>query len=990
MQPVSLEKMDVEQVEVQSTSRRGNSPSEASMDEEEELQKALRLSLGETMSQDFQQQSELPIGCQAYEDFVGYLFSSIVELLPSVLKRDRCGHQVGPLIRLLLDLVRHSRHEDAKNDRTKRFAKELAHGVSHILMLGTVQSKLPQDRIITLVTCLRAFTNLLVPEADSQYYMAGSQPDDHGEEQRPTKQKDKTNPQFVCEVHNIPAVRRRCARGPHKDRRFYVCGKERGQRCKYFVWATEIEAKPEEKPKASSHFHDVIKGLLWSHSPTGSLPLHVRLCRLLEDEVFGEEGDECDVSLSMASTSNDKKTKNNPLKSFYSIQDMERDFADGVFCSREKLQDTVSGENAVKTEATGTRELLMPVGTQGDRGALLLEASLDLLTLIADHQTEGISRWFSLLCEINISSNKPSSLRALAKKVLQSLCGGKRSLYHSVRDHFAFGFQLKSLYFHSSPVLVAALIVKEKARQCSVDWARIDNVSWSTIGVGDLIGTDDLISENDYTQMCAKKLGKVLDELWSVINKNRGESWRRFCGLRSLPHSHREIKKSGQGSKHGEAECSLAATSPIVALFWIACALNGTNQVLMFRLVDFALTNWKERKSVHRKSQESSSEGEGANDGNEDEEAMTVAEESLSVPEEILLNGERKLTVDGIVAFAISFVYGGRTLELRRVAFHVIVKLCCKLSAENQGLVFQRLIALPLSELGHMGKTSVEFLNLLQSLCRSFDTSVPVREAADFVMNCFVQQMNAVKYDRSNGEWAVLEYGSGVSTVKKKFDLSPCLYCCRPHHLRIKEPTHKSLERREAASTSRGTSGSNSGGGTRSTSSPTSSRSQSQKKWHTNQVCNYARGRIDNWKDSSASNEFCSFYSLKYRLVVSDIHLTVNDPRGRFVKTITVYFTPRPATEVSRLKSADFEERWQKCATINLPRGASRASASLAQPVLAANMKLEFSDFYERPGGSKASDGSMLVHCPRCTRGKKKQSLHFCLMKGSNMFCGKL
>ena len=100
---------------------------------------------------------------------------------------------------------------------------------------------------------------------------------------------------------------------------------------------------------------------------------------------------------------------------------MKKDLADGVFCSREKLQDVVSGQNIVKAELEGIRGLTVPARTSGYRGALLLEASLDLLTLIANHQTEGISRWFSLLCEINISTNKPSSLRALAKKVLKTL-----------------------------------------------------------------------------------------------------------------------------------------------------------------------------------------------------------------------------------------------------------------------------------------------------------------------------------------------------------------------------------------------------------------------------------------------------------------------------------------------------------------------------------------------------------------------------------------
>ena len=38
----------------------------------------------------------------------------------------------------------------------------------------------------------------------------------------------------------MPAVRRRCSHGVHKDRRFYVCGLERNQRCNYFKWSSDI------------------------------------------------------------------------------------------------------------------------------------------------------------------------------------------------------------------------------------------------------------------------------------------------------------------------------------------------------------------------------------------------------------------------------------------------------------------------------------------------------------------------------------------------------------------------------------------------------------------------------------------------------------------------------------------------------------------------------------------------------------------------------
>ena len=33
----------------------------------------------------------------------------------------------------------------------------------------------------------------------------------------------------------------KCDKGANKDRRFYVCGKEKGQRCDYFIWTDEMQ-----------------------------------------------------------------------------------------------------------------------------------------------------------------------------------------------------------------------------------------------------------------------------------------------------------------------------------------------------------------------------------------------------------------------------------------------------------------------------------------------------------------------------------------------------------------------------------------------------------------------------------------------------------------------------------------------------------------------------------------------------------------------------
>eukprot|EP00957_Ditylum_brightwellii_P035874 2718707-Ditylum_brightwellii.AAC.1 len=53
---------------------------------------------------------------------------------------------------------------------------------------------------------------------------------------------------------------------------------------------------------------------------------------------------------------------------------------------------------------------------------------------------------------------------------------------------------------------------------------------------------------------------------------------------------------------------------------------------------------------------------------------------------------------------------------------------------------------------------------------------------------------------------------------------------------------------------------------------------------------------------------------------------------------------------------------------MSLARGAAQASCKLVTPVIAANLKFEFMEFYEKVGGSRSADGGLLLHCPRCTR----------------------
>jgi hypothetical protein len=139
------------------------------------------------------------------------------------------------------------------------------------------------------------------------------------------------------------------------------------------------------------------------------------------------------------------------------------------------------------------------------------------------------------------------------------------------------------------------------------------------------------------------------------------------------------------------------------------------------------------------------------------------------------------------------------------------------------------------------------------------------------------------------------------------------------------------------------------------------------KSWLPEQVTVFSRGRLEGWRESTTSDEFNSYSSFKYRLVLSEFHLEISDPRGRYAKIISFYYSPRPVGEVSELKSTEYSEKWQLCGSVTLERGATRGSFKLLRPVVAANIRVEYSSFYERPGSSKSSDGSFVIHCPRCT-----------------------
>lgn len=206
---------------------------------------------------------------------------------------------------------------------------------------------------------------------------------------------------------------------------------------------------------------------------------------------------------------------------------------------------------------------------------------------------------------------------------------------------------------------------------------------------------------------------------------------------------------------------------------------------------------------------------------------------------------------------------------------------------------------------------------------------------------------------------------SGSTPMNRRYEQSPCANCMNNGASILMKRSEKRTSTAHVATSSSVTPGGSppSGGPG---DSPSKSVTGTNKSWLQEQVTALSRGRLEGWRDSTTSDEFNSYASFKYRLVLSDIHLEVSDPRGRFVKTVSFFTSPRPVSVVTQLKSTDYSDKWQPCGTITLPKGANRASVKLARPVVAANIRIEYSSFYERPGSSKSSDGSFVVHCPRC------------------------
>jgi E3 ubiquitin-protein ligase UBR4 len=694
-------------------------------------------------------------------------------------------------------------------------------------------------------------------------------------------------------------------------RRFMACPKDEKERCSFFAWFEDEEESQAHKiisivgKNVAAIIRDVISIPRNDHGESLLNQLNAFVDAFVEREW-------APTPRNKSRETADPCTDKMPTK-------LERDAADGVLCSRGRLRGDEYGLLAEPFVETSEISLF-------NSEYLLVQKSLEILTLTAVADSPDNIKWFPSLCKITMSNKDHGEcligLRSIAKKALYHLCNRNTIVARNLRDQFHFGCLVMKLTNVGQNTLRQFIVLNEKARVCSHSWKSRSTMSFKTLSILNLIGTEKLLPE-DVCSGDDAKIDKVLGELLSIAQK-RKQNWLRFC---RLPMIHPNMLIPGMENSND----SLSAP-PLAIIFAMACSDALAIQTKALKLVNQALMRKGDEKLILSKQNSTSfQDSEGSVD--EDRLLLSLPYFSTLEPEVTL-----KLTVEDLQAFVNRFVFRGITAEIRCTSSSIANMLSRTKEGAFVAQLLTRLIRDPLVHTGTYGKRSSDFNGFLHALVQLLEPrSFEVGAAASIIESCFQKQLVAIRLDRVNGEFMHFETRSSTVVHKKRFDLAHCVSCSYSSNYVERQSKRKATEPRAPKS-----------------------------RVFTEQVGPFSRSRLEIARESTASNDFNTFIALSNRLVLSDIHVNITDLRGRFVKTIKFYVSPRP-TEPSVLKSQEFS-MWQHCGTLTLPRGSTRASLQLPSPVVAASLRIEYASFYESPPATRSNDVNFIVHCPRCTR----------------------
>lgn len=854
------------------------------------------------------------------EGFKSHLFTKLLGLMTKSFDASNTTEESPPsvfVLQLILDVVFGSFTEELKAARGKEMALAFTQNLASLVKLCQTSDSKFSQHCSKLVVSLRTLTGLVRQNRQIMHVPTATADDEKdGVGMFNPNHKSKTDPRFVCE-HEMPAVRRRCSHGVHKDRRFYVCGLDRSKRCNYFKWSDDTgPVSPSQNVNQ-----------LVSHNEQIFVPVQMELQRIfsfnsLQEQFASLVSSQFETNQGAVATAQiNEGASNLPFTSIITDVERAQDKEDGVFLALEKF---------------GILKPIPSNSNSGDSSSVyngakysFLSSSLNLFSLIAP--TTGSSKWctvwFSVLCEI-ISRSNAASMEAsttvvrFARSMLQRLCGDRIEVYHRVRDHYVFGIQFRKLIQRAQDILDSALIVREQARQCGPSW-REEEVMFDSLPASGLLGVEDLISEDEYTTSTEANIGTVLDELLSAAV--RVSSWRKFCGLPGFNVAKSTVTQKFEGGLYNMLD-QIYQRPPVVSLLWLSSSLRGSNQVKALSLLQIALSDETLPASM-------------VNLPPDDIDGLLIGghqtlDNCPSRPE-LCLN--KCFTVNDLIAFIKQFVLNGRSKQLRAVAVKVARKLAFQLSVPEKQHLISCLINGPFQQVGAYGIASNNFIELLIMIVDSFGSDLDLSALSLCIAESFISQMTVLNErfsSKCDNEMDVIIC-----------NLSNCVHCQR----QMPKKTPKFNIKKPDSS------------------GKVTTPDVGQGMILPDQVRPYQRGRFESNVNASVSSEFSSHNQLKFRIALSQIHVNVTDPRGRLVKSIGVYYSPRQVSDVNVLKSDKYTNIWQRCGTLTLARGATKATCKLTTPVIAANLKFIYEDFFGK-ASNKRSDGSFILYCPRCTR----------------------
>ena len=488
-----------------------------------------------------------------------------------------------------------------------------------------------------------------------------------------------------------------------------------------------------------------------------------------------------------------------------------------------------------------------------------------------------------------------------AMHLLKALCASLNYSYASAIDRFIFELSFTTLLQVSQNLFEAAFEVREKAEKCRYRHTKREEQLANELDFASFIGVNDLISEDTLT-LTSEKISKMLDYLLAAVTASQTSCWSDYCLSEKINVS--------TSSTWEPMSTILFNRTPLCLLFWLGCLLTGSNQVKAFKLIEVAVSS--RILDVKQTSSESTCVHHVSSDCDSKESHLLLLKKNCS------------LSLESVYSFVVHFFLYG---EVESRAMLLNISHCLILALDDDAM-FGRLAFLLLREVGPRGFESIEFIKLLQNLV---STS---RISRDTNIGSLVKVVTTAYLSQSQ--------------QSSDSDLSCCWSCLRSKnilHAVLKTSSLKldQLSNQNASS---------------------NLLSQVPSAIDGNNPSDLNKYRLDSIASNTAFTDFASYIQLKTRMEIHEIFVNISDPRGRYVKTVNVYFSPRPVSNVADLKSK--YTFWQPCGTLSLNRGGSLARIKLEPPVTASNLKIEYKEFYERNEHNRKSDGATSAQCPRC------------------------